>query len=946
LTKLVIQLGGLKKERIERVKDLSMFISQNICTSFLKAAFVLILTICSLLSHAGELDDAYSAFNSGKYDQAFPIILKAAQKNNPRAQGTVARMYGNGWGVSKDEKEAYFWASKGALQEDAISQAVIGYMNLNGLAGFQKNPTEAIKWYLKAAHQENVQAMKQLADIYWSLDEKKQSIYWREKLFDGGVYSSAKDLAAIYQYDKSDPSHNQKAIDWLQKGAAKGDADSMLRLAWGYEEGDYGIQVDKLTALKWYEMAAKNNSAKGYYGAAYLYLHDKTVPRNADKGIAYFKRSAELGSDDALYQLATLYLTGDSGVKENHDEAYKIIKKLKAQDSYLAYDLESFIYEFGIDRPKNSQKAMLLQLKSVQAQRVVPDNLGVLNTLGLDSFDERPENSKLLQLPLSYALAWKRLDLSPWQDNPYEKNKKAIYDKYAKKLNKSDLQYSESLSFEDLTRKSLEYIEKRKDEIGPIEPRDLVDEGWYQFIGKRGMVNEPLAQYLTEEGLRLAIRLDDKFVIDAARNNLGVILAGSANKYVRNNRLALVHLMDGRGSEYGPDNLLSDFYLGHINLSKKEVLDLSERYKKLNGKPHPTLALPPLPEGIKGNPLLVPDFLIKIYNQPGMASEELASEIADTFEDAEVPHPDFKKAAEWHLKAGKFGDSEERYKRAQLIVDGKYVKDMPNFGGTLYDLFEVDLVTTRSGFLTNLQSAITPVPQTKKRDGKLKLYALVIGNSNYKDRPLKNSSNDSRAISAKLRTFGFNVTELENLDRRKFKEAVISFSEKAKDSDVTLLFYSGHGIQLGGINYLLPTDIDFNGSQDVVTYDGFSLNDIRNRNLPGATKLIFLDACRTNPFKSSVTRGAADEGLAPVNVSTGTIISYATRDGGVAYDAASGNNSPYTQSLLKHLDDDEDVEIMLRSVRDNVVKLTQNKQEPWKYGSLSGGKVIISKLAR
>jgi uncharacterized caspase-like protein len=183
------------------------------------------------------------------------------------------------------------------------------------------------------------------------------------------------------------------------------------------------------------------------------------------------------------------------------------------------------------------------------------------------------------------------------------------------------------------------------------------------------------------------------------------------------------------------------------------------------------------------------------------------------------------------------------------------------------------------------------------------------------------------------------------LGRKGFRDLLIKFSERAKTADVTVFFYAGHGMQLVGINYLLPVDIDFGLSKDIVTFDGISLNDLKNRNLPGATRLIFLDACRNNPYDAN-TRGTQGVGLAPMNVGTGTLISFATRDGSVALDSVGGINSPYTQALLKHIDSTEDVEIMLRAVGDEVMRLTKNQQQPWKYGALSGQKVIISELGR
>ena len=227
----------------------------------------------------------------------------------------------------------------------------------------------------------------------------------------------------------------------------------------------------------------------------------------------------------------------------------------------------------------------------------------------------------------------------------------------------------------------------------------------------------------------------------------------------------------------------------------------------------------------------------------------------------------------------------------------------------------------------------------------MNLNALVIGNSNYKINQLNNSVNDANSIADKLKKYGFFVTIANNLDRKSFIKTLLDFSEKAKDSDVTVLFYGGHGVQLGGQNYLLPIDIDLNGTEEVVTYDGISLNEILRRNIPGKSKVVFLDACRTKPFKSSVTRGSSD-GLAPMNVATGTLISFATRDGGVAYDGAGSPNSPYTTALVKLMDKDDDIALLLREVRDEVMAKTNGKQEPWEYGALSGGRLVISRLSK
>jgi len=241
--------------------------------------------------------------------------------------------------------------------------------------------------------------------------------------------------------------------------------------------------------------------------------------------------------------------------------------------------------------------------------------------------------------------------------------------------------------------------------------------------------------------------------------------------------------------------------------------------------------------------------------------------------------------------------------------------------------------------------AVIPKPVIRPIQKKnLKLYALVIGNSRYKQYELKNTVVDSRAIANKFRSLGFNVTEFADLNRKQFKEGVVAFAERAKDADVTLFYYAGHGIQINGTNYLMPIDANFSGSSDTAMYDGINLNSLIKVNLPGLTRILFLDACRSNPFKS-IKNQDGYEGLAPMNVAPGTLISFATRGGGVALDGDVGANSPYARALLQYIGEDKDVALMLRDVRGRVIAVTHNKQVPWEYGALGGGQIIISKLA-
>jgi hypothetical protein len=222
-------------------------------------------------------------------------------------------------------------------------------------------------------------------------------------------------------------------------------------------------------------------------------------------------------------------------------------------------------------------------------------------------------------------------------------------------------------------------------------------------------------------------------------------------------------------------------------------------------------------------------------------------------------------------------------------------------------------------------------------------HALVMGNSGYAgSNSLPNPVNDAKAMSAKLRNLGFQVTEVTNTNRDQMVKSLADFSKTASSADLTLFFYAGHGIQIGGTNYMIPVDMNLNDASQA-TLQAVSLNSVVEQYLPGKTKLVFLDACRDNPLMASAGRGIS-KGLAPINVSEGTLISYATKDGQTAEDGVAQKNSPFTTALLEHLSDPDDIAVVLRTVRAKVMQRTSNRQQPWEYGSLTGGALVLSAI--
>lgn len=213
--------------------------------------------------------------------------------------------------------------------------------------------------------------------------------------------------------------------------------------------------------------------------------------------------------------------------------------------------------------------------------------------------------------------------------------------------------------------------------------------------------------------------------------------------------------------------------------------------------------------------------------------------------------------------------------------------------------------------------------------------ALIIGNATYASNPLRNSVNDAMDMAAALKHIGFTVTLLSNATLRTMDEAVRTFSAQLRQGGVGLFYYSGHGLQIAGENYLLPIGARIDREQDV-PYEAFpvgrvlgGMEDARN-----PFNIVILDACRDNPLASS-TRSTR-KGLAPMQAAQGLLIAYATAPDRVAYED-DGRNGIYTAHLLQHITTPGlSVEHMFKQVRAGVVKVTGGKQVPWESSSLVG----------
>jgi uncharacterized caspase-like protein len=230
--------------------------------------------------------------------------------------------------------------------------------------------------------------------------------------------------------------------------------------------------------------------------------------------------------------------------------------------------------------------------------------------------------------------------------------------------------------------------------------------------------------------------------------------------------------------------------------------------------------------------------------------------------------------------------------------------------------------------------------------------ALVIGNSTYQHVPsLPNPANDAQAIALLLKGAGFDSIEThENLGVSEMRRVVREFSDRTRDADIAMVYYAGHGMEAGGINYLVPIDATLRRDIDVED-ETVSLDRLLQVMEPARRlRLVILDACRDNPFVKSMARTMASRsvgrGLARVEPAmSDTLIAFAAKAGSTAADG-DRLHSPFTSALLKYLvTPGLDIRLALGQVRDEVMNQTSKKQEPFVYGSLGGAIITLASLS-
>jgi len=226
--------------------------------------------------------------------------------------------------------------------------------------------------------------------------------------------------------------------------------------------------------------------------------------------------------------------------------------------------------------------------------------------------------------------------------------------------------------------------------------------------------------------------------------------------------------------------------------------------------------------------------------------------------------------------------------------------------------------------------------------------ALVIGNSEYRELPaLKNPDKDADDVSNTFRLAGFDVFMAKDVTRLQFEEKFRNYLAAADGADLAVVYYSGHGFQIGGENFLVPVDASLKDAADMEV-QAIKLDDLLEQlRSKSKIQMIILDACRNNPFPRKdywlrdqlIVSGGS--GLAQVTGSQNALIAFATAPGAVAYDG-SGNASPFSSAFSRRaLTPNEEIQSVMAAVRRDVVKATNGRQVPWESSSLIDDVVLM-----
>ena len=224
---------------------------------------------------------------------------------------------------------------------------------------------------------------------------------------------------------------------------------------------------------------------------------------------------------------------------------------------------------------------------------------------------------------------------------------------------------------------------------------------------------------------------------------------------------------------------------------------------------------------------------------------------------------------------------------------------------------------------------------TSNNNQNLRKVALIIGNNDYKQQAkLRNARNDAIDMTNTLKSIGFSTVRILDASYEQMRSEVIKFSKKLKNADIAFFYYSGHGVEINGENYLIPVDAKISSPDDIKLQSLEVSHVLKSMDILNGSSLnvVILDACRSNPFPKG-TRGG--DGLARISPPSGMLIAYATEPGSVASDGTE-DNGLYTGELIKQIKIPQRIEDVFINTRNEVERKSKKAQRPWEEARLKG----------
>lgn len=329
------QYAELAKPRLQKLVDQANATAQAEEKQKREVARMETIEWNQLLEKASDsaVVQAYFERHPGKLD----ALKGVAQRGDVEAQGQLARIYVNGWGVAKNYVEGAIWANKAADQRNSDGQSVLGVIYLNGF-GVAKDELEGARWLRMAAEQGNIRGQRNLGNIYANgtgvAKDAAEAVRWYRKVAEQGDATAQVSIGRAYEMGQGVTKDEVEAVKLYRKAADQGYALGQSNLGVMYADGR-GVAKDEAEAVKWYRKAAEQGNALGQANLGVAYANGKGVSKDSVEAVKWFRKAAEQGNANSQLNLGRMY-EGGFGVSKDKVEAIKWFRKAADQGDEVA----------------------------------------------------------------------------------------------------------------------------------------------------------------------------------------------------------------------------------------------------------------------------------------------------------------------------------------------------------------------------------------------------------------------------------------------------------------------------------------------------------------------------------------------------------------------------------------------------------------------------------